>query len=245
MGLFVRAMSLFNIPGYPMNHYRIIDVSQWMDDFQFCGDQAFVVEGPFNRAPGRNPEFVYDFKMCSQSGTHIQGPHYFLESGARIEEFPLAAFEGSALLIDLEKRGVDTTRDDLVAKLGDDSVSDEILVLRTGNMEEIIVAGSIDPINRPGLSLEAAAYLAVELGVKMIAIDSIGVESRTTENYEVNKFLCEKKVLLLEGLVNLGEVKMRRFFLEAFPLKIRGVEGAPCRAIIKEPVRRGDENHLN
>jgi kynurenine formamidase len=42
---------------------------------------------------------------------------------------------------------------------------------------------------------------------------------------------------LLEGLINLKEVKSRRFFLEAFPLKIRGVEGTPCRAIIKEPLR--------
>lgn len=217
-----------------MNNYRIIDVSQWMDDFLFCGDQEFVAEGPLNRVAGRNPEFVYDFKMCSQSGTHIQGPHYFLEFGKRIADFPLSAFEGSALLIDVEKRGADTTRDDLVLKLGTDSVSNEILVLRTGHMEEIIASGSVDPVKRPGLSLEAAAYLVIDCRVRMIAIDSIGVESRTTANYEVSKFLCEEEVLLLEGLVNLKEVKSRRFLLEAFPLKIRGVEGTPCRAIIKE-----------
>ena len=219
-----------------MNNYRIIDVSQWMDDFLFCGDQEFIVSGPFNRVSGNNPEFVYDFKMCSQSGTHIQGPHYFLEFGNQIADFPLSSFEGVALLIDIEKRGVDTNRDDLATKLGTDSVSNEILVLRTGHMEEIIASGSNDPMKRPGLSLDAAAYLAEDCGVKMIAIDSIGVESRATENYEVNRFLCEKKVLLLEGLINLKEVKSRRFFLEAFPLKIRGVEGTPCRAIIKEPI---------
>ncbi len=220
-----------------MKNYRIIDVSQWMDDFFFHRDQEFVVEGPFNRVPGNNPEFVYDFKISSQSGTHIQGPHYFLERGDRIDAFPLSSFEGSALMIDLEKRGTDTTRDDLVSKLGADSVSDEILVLRTGHMAEIIASGRIDPGTRPGLSLDAAAYLAVEQGVKMIAIDSIGVESPSTENYEVNKYLCEKRILLLEGLVNLKDVRARRFFLEAFPLKIRGVEGSPCRAVIKEPVR--------
>jgi len=140
-------------------------------------------------------------------------------------------------LIDIEKRGVDTTRDDLVTKLGTEPVSNEILVLRTGHMEEIIASGLNDPMKRPGLSLDAAVYLAEDRGVKMIAIDSIGVESRATENYEVNKFLCEKRVLLLEGLINLKEVKSRRFFLQAFPLKIQGVEGTPCRAIIKEPVR--------
>ena len=51
-----------------MKNYQIIDVSQWMHDFCFEGDQEFVVKGPFNRVPGKNPEFVYDFELCSQSG---------------------------------------------------------------------------------------------------------------------------------------------------------------------------------
>jgi arylformamidase len=219
-----------------MPSYHLIDVSQWMDDFHFHGDQRFIASGPFNRVSGNNPEFVYDLQMCSQSGTHIQGAHYFLENGARIEEFPLACFEGPAVMIDLEKRGVDTTREDLILKLGHESISNQILVLRTGHMEEVIESGVLDQAKRPGLSLDAAHWLAEDRGVKMIAIDSMGVESRATRNYEVNKYLCENKILLLEGLVNLHRVKSRRFFLEAFPLKIRGVEGAPCRAVIKEPI---------
>ena len=221
--------------------YRIIDVSQWMDDFAFSGDQVFTVRGPFNRVPGSNPEYVYDLALCSQSGTHIQGSHYFLEEGRRIDAYPLEAFEGPALMIDLEKRGVDTTREELAAKLGEERVSGEILVLRTGNMAEIIAAGRVDPARRPGLSMDAAVYLAEERGVRMIAIDAIGVESRTTRNFEVNRYLCEQGVLLLEGLVNLESVRTRRFFLEAFPLKIRGVEGTPCRAIVKEPLPDGGD----
>jgi kynurenine formamidase len=74
-------------------------------------------------------------------------------------------------------------------------------------MEEIIESGSVDSTKRPGRSLEAAACLAKDCGVKMIAIDSVGLELRTTENYEVNKYFCEKKVLLLEGLVNFQEIQ--------------------------------------
>jgi len=215
--------------------YRIIDVSQWMGDFLFPGNSDFFVTGPFNRVQGNNPEFVYDMVLCTQTGTHIQGPHYFLESGKKIDDFPLSSFEGWAFLVDLEKRGTDTTRDDLILKVQREDLSGDIMLFRTGNMEEIIKSGVINPNKRPGLTLDAAKYLAEEQRVKMIAIDSIGVESRKSKNFEVNKYLCSKGVLLLEGLINLNAVHKRKTFLEAFPLKIRGVEGTPCRAIIKEP----------
>ena len=221
-----------------MTDYRIIDVSQWMGNFLFPGNPEFQVTGPFNRVSGNNPEFVYDFVFCSQTGTHIQGPHYFLESGQKIDLFPLSMFEGHALLVDLEKLGVDTTREDLVSKLQSENLAGQILVLRTGNMEEIIETGELSPGTRLGLSLGAAQYLAEEQRIKMIAIDSIGIESRETKDYEVSKYFCSKNVLLLEGLVNLSAVRDPRFFLEAFPLKIRSVEGTPCRAIIKEPISK-------
>jgi len=218
-----------------MSNYRIIDISQWMGDFDFPGNGAFRIMGPFNRVEGSNPEFVYDVEMCTQSGTHVQGPHYFLETGRRIDAFPLESFEGEAILVDMEKRGIDTTRDELFEKIAGENLAGKILVLRTGNMEEIVATGEIDPKKRPGLSLEAAEYLA-EQRVKMIAIDSVGLESRMTSNYEVNKYLCSRGVLILEGLINLSAIPGRRFFLEAFPLKIRNVEGTPCRAIAKVPI---------
>jgi arylformamidase len=92
----------------------------------------------------------------------------------------------------------------------------------------------MDPENRPGLSVRAAEWLATESGVSMIAIDSIGVESRRTRDYEVNVILCRGGVLILEGLVNLHRLGPGPLHLEAFPLKLRGVEGTPCRAVVKD-----------
>ena len=44
-------------------------------------------------------------KLCTQSGTHIQGPHYFLKDEKKINKFPISSFEGKAIVIDIEKRG--------------------------------------------------------------------------------------------------------------------------------------------
>lgn len=80
----------------------------------------------------------------------------------------------------------------------------------------------MDPENRPGLSVRAAEWLATESGLSMIAIDSIGVESRRTRDCEVNVILCRGGVLILEGLVNLHRLGPGLLHLEAFPLKLRG-----------------------
>ena len=211
-----------------MNRYKLIDVSMDMEGFTFPGNPPFRVEGPFNRVPGDNPEFVYDLTLSTQTGTHVQGP--------RIETFPLEFFEGRACVLNLVKRGRDTTEDDLRSMILPEDMGCPFVLFRTGHMEEVIRSGQLDPSERPGLSLEAARFLVHEWGVRLIAVDSVGVESRKTKNYEVNRFLCESGVLILEGLVNLGSIRKRHVFLEAFPLKIRGVEGTPCRAVVKEPL---------
>ncbi len=206
-----------------------------MDDFQFPGDAPVEVTGPFNFVGGSNPEHVYHLSTPTQAGTHVQGPRYFLADGATIDRYPLGAFEGEAVLVDITERGVDTQLDDLRAAVGGRSLSGRILLLRSGHMDELIASGAgLDPATRPGLSLAAARWLADHSGVRMVAIDSVGVESRVTADYDVNVVLCEAGILILEGLVNLAAVNTGRLWLEAFPLKLRGVEGTPCRAIIKE-----------
>jgi arylformamidase len=212
--------------------HQLIDLSMWMDEFTFPGDEPVRVEGPYDVVGTANPEWVYTVTSPTQAGTHVQGPHYFLEHGARIDELPLERFEGWAEVVDSARRGEDTTVDDLVAGLAGRDLAGRILILRTGHMDEVVTAGALDPDRRPGLSLEAAHWL-IDAGVAMVAIDSVGVESRVTTDHDVNVALCRAGVPILEGLVNLAALPVPTVWLEAFPLKLRGVEGTPCRAVAK------------
>ncbi|NLH95181.1 MAG: hypothetical protein GX449_03860 [Synergistaceae bacterium] len=211
----------------------LVDVSQGMEEFVFPGNPAVEKKGPFNRVPGKNREFVYDLSLCTQSGTHIQGPHYFLEKGRTIDRFPLEDFEGPCVIVDLEKRGTDTTAEELERLIRPRERKLPVLILRTGHMEEVLASGVLDSSRRPGLSLEAAFFLTEKTSFRMIGIDSVGLESRNTENFEVNLHFCRRGMLILEGLVNLFAVKRRHAYLYAFPLKLRGVEGTPCRAVLR------------
>jgi len=216
-----------------MQPYKIIDLSIWMDDFEFPGNPTMKVDGPHNRVGGDNPEFVYDLELCTQTGTHIQGAHYFKHDGKKINTYSLEAFEGVAYVVDITKRGEDITRSELETLLHSVNLEQKILVLRTGHMDEIIKDKKLEPKNRPGLSLEAAKYLCEEKKIKMIAIDSVGVESRKSKNYDVNVYLCNQEILILECITNLELLEGENISIEAYPLKIKGVEGAPCRAIAK------------
>ena len=218
----------------PSAGYRLVDVSIWLDDFRFPGDQPVEVTGPFNFLTGANPEFVHHLSTPTQAGTHVQGPRYFLADGATIDTFPLDRFEGEAVLVDVPVRGVDMELPELQAALAGRSLAGRILLLRTGHMRRVIETGVLDAADRPGLSMAAAHWLADASGVNMIAIDSVGVESRVTNDYDVNVALCRAGILLLEGLTGLEQLGAAPLWLEAFPLKLRGVEGTPCRAVVKD-----------
>lgn len=213
--------------------FTLHDVTMWMEDFVFPDDLPLTVTGPLNVLSGANPEYVYEFSVSTQVGTHVQGPHYFIADGARVNDLPLARFCGRAHLVELTKRGADATAAELAAQFGDEDLTGHAVVLRSGHMDELAAGAPLTPQTRPGLSMDAARYLVEERGIAMIAIDSVGVESRESQNYEVNVYLCEHEIVIVEGLVNLDRVSGEDLWLEAYPLKMRGVEGTPCRAVIK------------
>lgn len=63
----------------------------------------------------------------------------------------------------------------------------------------------------------------------------IGVEPQSVGSPEVHHILLSKGIALLEGLV-LTDVPEGQYTLIAPPLKLGGLEGAPCRAMLVEKI---------
>lgn len=61
----------------------------------------------------------------------------------------------------------------------------------------------------------------------------IGVEPQSVGSPEVHRILLKAGIVLLEGLV-LSHVPEGQYTLIAPPLKLGGLEGAPCRAVLVE-----------
>jgi arylformamidase len=226
---------------------RIVDVSLRLPEeaLTFLGDSPFRIDGPYSYVPGEARELCYALSMSTQAGTHIQGGHYFKEGGKSIDQYDLSRFEGPCYLINCAgKRIID--REFLAAALPAEDLSGLIPILYTGFVDKLLAhkgsrefrLSEEDLREKPGLTL-GAAELLVERKVGLLGIDSVGFELYPTQSHAVNRLLCDHDVLLLENLCRLDRLPPEGGWLECFPLPIVGVEGTPCRAVVRPGMPEG------
>lgn len=159
--------------------------------------------------------------MNLHTGTHIDAPFHIFENGKTVETldindlftmckvFDLTHLEDKITDSDIEK--LDITKDDFVIFKTKNSFSD------TFDFEFVYVDN-------------LAANLLVEIGVKGIGIDALGIE-RAQEGHQTHKILLSRGIYILEGLC-LKTVEDGKYKLVALPLKIDGADGSPVRAIL-------------
>jgi arylformamidase len=210
---------------------KIYDISVSLSDDLpvYPGDPQVEVESMLALAKGDTFN-VSRVTMSTHSGTHLDAPCHFLEHGVSIDHLPLSLFVGAALLAEIS--GVREIGRGELARLP--LKGEERLILKTDNSRLW---------DRPGfqedyacLTPDGAAYL-VEMGIKLVGIDYLSVERFAGEG-EVHRFLLGNGVVILEGL-NLGGVPAGNYELISLPLKIKGGDGAPVRAILRSRERSG------
>ena len=78
--------------------------------------------------------------------------------------------------------------------------------------------------------MESSAYYIVDSGVKLVGTDSQSIGNHGS-NSVIHKAILSADIPIIEGL-DLSNVEPGRYFLMAQPLKLSGVEAAPCRAVL-------------
>ncbi len=149
-----------------------------------------------------------EISMCAHNGTHMDAPYHFIDEGKKIDEIDLYKVIGEALV---------------VAHDGDLTEKDVTEAIKEDAPKRILFKG------KTVVTLEAAKALN-RLGVVLV-----GVESQTVGPEDgpmaVHLELLGKEVVLLEG-IRLSEVPEGTYFLNTAPLKLGGIDGAPCRAVL-------------
>lgn len=84
--------------------------------------------------------------------------------------------------------------------------------------------------NYPVLS-EAAVERAVELGVRGIGLDTMGIDPMDSLEFPRHHIVFEKGLVIIENLCNLSPLAGRRLFFVALPIKYKNADGAPVRAV--------------
>lgn len=156
-------------------------------------------------------------------GTHMDAPLHMVEGGDTIDNQDLYKCVTDCKVFDLTEVNEKIEMDDI---LNLDIERDDFVIFKTKNS----FAKEFD-FKFVFISTEVARFL-VEKKIKGVGIDALSVE-RDQPNHETHDAFLKNGVAVLEGL-NLRDIKEGKYFLVALPLKIKGAEGAPSRAILIE-----------
>jgi arylformamidase len=164
--------------------------------------------------------------VSSHTGTHVDAPAHFLQSGKTIDEISLDRLVGECILLDMTTCAERITRDDLRA-YENDIVEGGIVLLRTAN-SDIALTDKFSP-HFVYLEASGALYLA-EKKIKAVGIDYLGIE-RSQQGHPTHETLMHADVVIVEGL-RLGHVEAGKYFFVCLPLNCIGLEAAPARAML-------------
>jgi arylformamidase len=179
-----------------------------------------------DQTAGRRSLNVGRVAITLHTGTHMDAPFHFFDSGRTIDCVPLDHCIGPAALVDV--RGVEAGGPvDLenVPGLRERLRSIPKVVLRTDWWKRWGQDGYFT--DHPVLTADAAQFL-VDSGVHLVGVDMPSVD---LPPFAAHLVLLGNGVLIVENLTNLDAVPAEGFHLTALPLKVMGRDGSPVRAV--------------
>ncbi len=168
------------------------------------------------------------FSLGAHSGTHVDAPMHFVMDGAPIDRVALAALMGPARVIQI---------DDTVQAIDAGELNRhhwrgaERLVFRTRSTARRWMSSAEFHRDFAYIAPDAAQLLA-DAGVKLVGIDYISAEQFGAPAPRTHRILLGRGTPIVEGL-DLSDVPAGDYDLIVLPMKVRGHEGAPARAIVR------------
>lgn len=203
---------------------KLLDISRSIHTgmVTWPGDTATEFSFAATRAAGYSCN-VGQLRTSVHAGTHVDAPFHFLDDGATIEALSLEAYVGPARVIDA--RGHDVLTPALLEGL--DWTATPRVLFRTDCWRE----PAEFPRHWPAFAPDLPAWLGAH-GVKLVGIDFPSVDQFTSKDLPTHHALAAAQVLILES-VDLRGVDSGVYELIALPLKIRGADGSPVRAVLR------------
>ncbi|HEU5003508.1 MAG TPA: cyclase family protein [Actinomycetota bacterium] len=198
------------------------------------GDPAPSVTPAYRIAAGDGAN-VSRLVLSSHTGTHIDPPCHVIEGAPSVDQLPLAALMGEAVVVWVDRSSGTIDPADLE---GAGLEGAERVLFKTGNSARW-ASGDVWP-DYVALSAGAAAWL-VGRGVRLVGIDALSIEApgevpgSGAAGLPAHRTLLEAGVVIVEGL-DLSAVAPGRYQLVCLPLRIEGGDGGPARAVLLPPI---------
>ena len=164
--------------------------------------------------------------LSAHSGTHVDTPSHFIPDTKSIEKYSVQEFILPAQVVNIEDR--ELIRPSELEKL--DIKPGEALLFKTDNSVSGRCSNGVFSENFVYLSTEAADFCA-EKKASLVGIDYVTIDRYGDEASPAHRKLLGSGILILEG-INLREVPPGEYTLFCPPLRIKGGEASPVRAIL-------------
>lgn len=202
-----------------------ISIALGEDDIAYPGDMPYSRNLTSSIASGA----IYNLsalKLSAHSGTHIDAPAHYITDAKTLDMYPLERFILDARVIFAKDN--ESIKPDVLRHI--EIKEGEAILFKTKN--------SFSGLYRKGSFSESfvhlteeAAELCVELGIGLVGIDYVSIEKFGDDASPVHQILLSNDVLILEG-IDLSRINPGKYMLVALPLRIKGAEAAPARAML-------------
>ena len=196
---------------------------------------------------------AYNLETAEHGGTHVDAPVHFARDHTSVDKIPLEQLIGPGIVIrvaDQVGKQNSADRNYLIAiadierweKQNGVIQNGSIVLLDTGSAQYWPDAkkymgtaergeAAVAKLNFPGLSPEAAIFLAEKRGVKAVGLDTPSIDYGASKLFKTHRALFERNIPALENVTNLTALPDKGFTLIALPMKIRGGSGGPTRIV--------------
>lgn len=187
------------------------------------------------------------YAASEHGGTHLDAPIHFGEGKAAMHEIPLANLVGPAAVVDVSAACAQDA--DYRLSVGDLTAwetrngripAGAILLIRTGwgrrwpDRKTYLgtdTPGDTANLHFPGVSREAAEFLARQRRLDGIGIDTASLDHGPSKDFIAHQILNGANVYGLENVANLDLLPVKGATLLALPMKIKGGTGGPVRIV--------------
>ncbi len=189
----------------------------------FPGDTPFGFRWTWKLGPGC-PVNVSELTMSPHTGAHADAPLHYDDSGASIGEVALEPYLGPCRVIHAIRAGSLVEPHHVEPRLRD---APPRVLLRTYKR---VPVGSWDA------AFTAVAPATIDLlhahGVKLVGIDTPSLDPETSKTLASHQRVRAHGMAVLEGIV-LDAVPEGDYELIALPLKWKGLDASPVRAVLR------------
>lgn len=189
----------------------------------FPGDVPFVRDVSLDMQRGDHLT-LSSMNATVHVGAHADAPSHYSRNAADIASRPLELYIGMCGVIDARTAG---SRRIEAGDIGLDRDWPERVLFRTETFPDPSCWTDSFASLSPGLIDELARR-----GVKLVGIDTPSIDPADSKALEAHQAVARHDMAILEGLI-LTDVESGRYELIAAPLKIRGGDAGPVRAVLR------------